>query len=159
AYHNNRYALLLFAEILSFAPSNGLPLWKLFGDAEGSPREGPLWAQRLAQAQLALIYLASGTSKLLDPDWRGGAVIADRLARSFHRSVSMGVPPWLMEWLAQPEVASAFSKGAIATELFLAVGLFVPRIRGFALYAGFVFHFMIEVTSDVELFGWLCLTL
>src|SRR5262249_55957843 len=71
-YHNNGYALLLFAGILAFVPSNRLPLWKLLAGREGTPKEGPLWAQRLAQVQLALIYVGSGTSKLLDPDWRGG---------------------------------------------------------------------------------------
>src|SRR5262249_16838168 len=117
------------------------------------------WAQRLAQVQLCLIYLGSGGSKLLDPDWRGGLVIGDRLTRSFARSVSMGVPPGLMHWLADPRLARVLSKPPIGTELFLAVGLLLPRTRVVALFAGLVFHVLIELTSDVELFGWLCLTM
>jgi hypothetical protein len=153
-YHNNRYALLLFAFILSFAPCER----RARDDSDDSER-GPLWAQRLAQLQLAIIYLASGSSKLLDPEWRAGRVIGDRLARSFERSVALGVPAGLMRWLAEPQVAELLSKAAIGTELFLSVGLFLPRLRVLALFVGIVFHVTIEVTSQVELFGWLCLTM
>jgi HTTM domain len=152
-YHNNRYALLLFALLLSFAPCD-----RAFVLRRGRPavdRQGPLWAQRLAQVQLALIYVASGGSKLLDPDWRSGLVIGDRLARSMALAQSKGVPIELMRFLSEPSVAGALSKLAISTELFLAVGLFVPRTRYFALWWGVMFHLTIEATSKVELFTWL----
>jgi hypothetical protein len=118
-----------------------------------------LWAQRLAQIQLAIIYLASGGSKLLDPDWRAGRVIGDRLLRSASLAISKGVPAELIQFLSGPSVASGLSKLAIATELFLAVALFAPRTRFFALYWGVMFHLTIEVTSKVELFTWLTLTI
>ena len=70
-------------------------------------------------------------------------------------AVEKGVPPELMHALSQPAVASAISKVAIATELFLAVALFVPKTRFFALWWGVMFHVTIEITSKVELFGWL----
>src|SRR6185369_6945423 len=110
-------------------------------------RRGPLFAQRLAQLQMAIIYIASGGSKLLDADWRSGRVIGDRLARSLSLAVSKGVPPEVMAVLSDPGVASALSKLAIGTELFLAVALFVPRARFFALWWGVMFHLTIEVTS------------
>ena len=73
-FHNNRWALYCYAALLAFAPCD-----RSFH--LGPPpvtRVGPLWAARLAQIQLALIYVASGGSKLLDPDWRDGRVLLER---------------------------------------------------------------------------------
>jgi hypothetical protein len=156
-YHNNRYALLLFAFLLAFAPCDRA--FVLGRNSATATRQGALWAQRLAQLQLAIIYLASGGSKLLDADWRSGLVIGDRLARSTSLAVSKGVPIELMHVLSGPRLAEGLSKIAIATELFLAVALFVPRARFFALWWGVMFHLTIEVTSKVELFTWLTLSM
>jgi uncharacterized membrane protein YphA (DoxX/SURF4 family) len=161
SYHNNRYALFLFSFLLAFTPCDRAFVLRghLAGVVEPGHRMGPLWAQRLAQLQLAIIYVASGGSKLLDPDWRDGLVIGDRLLRSAQMAAAKGVPPELMQLLSRPEVASAVSKVAILTELFLAVGLFLPKTRFFALWWGVMFHVTIEITSKVELFGWLSITL
>jgi hypothetical protein len=157
SYHNNRYALFLFSFLVAFAPCDRA---FVLGRARPAPadRIAPLWAQRLAQLQLAIIYVASGGSKLLDADWRDGLVIGDRLRRSVEMAIAKGVPPALMEVLSQPAVASAVSKLAIFTELFLAIALFLPKTRVFALWWGVMFHATIEITSNVELFGWLSIT-
>jgi hypothetical protein len=155
-YHNNRYALFLFALLLAFAPCDRAVS---LGRREAADRQGPLWAQRLAQIQLAVIYLASGGSKLLDPDWRSGLVIGDRLARNASLALSKGVPVQVVQFLREPAVAESLSKLAIATELFLAVALFLPRTRFFALWWGTMFHLTIEATSKVELFTWLTLAI
>jgi len=160
SYHNNRYALFLFSFLLAFAPCDRAFVLRGRGrNAEPADRMGPLWAQRLAQLQLAIIYVASGSSKLFDPDWRDGLVLGDRLLRSAQMAAAQGVPPELMHLLSQPAVASAVSKLAIFTELFLAVGLFLPKTRFFALWWGVMFHVTIEITSKVELFGWLSITI
>jgi hypothetical protein len=151
-YHNNRYALFLFAFLLAFAPCDRA---FTFGRRPPADRNGPLWAQRLATVQLAMIYIGSGGSKFLDPDWRSGLVIGDRLAQSTALAVSKGVPAGVVGFLSSPEVAGALSKLAIGTELFLAVALFAPRLRFFALWWGVMFHLTIEVTSKVEIFTWL----
>ena len=156
AYHNNRYALLLFSLLLAFTPCDRVFAWRRPAKS-AAERRGPLWAARLAQVQMAIIYVASGASKLLDTDWRDGRVIGDRLARATSMAIGKGVSPALMETLSDPTVASALAKLAIATELFLAVGLFLPRTRAFALWWGVMFHLTIEVTSQVELFTWLSL--
>ena len=158
AYHNNRYALLLFSFLLAFSPCDRAFVWGRAALSEGE-RRGPLWAARLAQVQMAIIYVASGGSKLLDADWREGRVIGDRLLRATSLAVAKGVPPAMMDVLAHPSVASSLAKLAILTELFLAIALFVPRTRAFALWWGVMFHLTIEVTSKVELFTWLSLTI
>jgi hypothetical protein len=155
-YHNNRYALFLFAFILAFAPCDRAFVFR--GGTPSLAREGPLWAQRLAQLQLAVIYVASGGSKLLDPDWRQGRVIGDRLVRSTALAVSQGVPVELMRFLSDPTVASVLSKLAILTG-----SPFLRSLRAadavLCSLVGVMFHVTIELSSKVELFGWLTLSI
>jgi hypothetical protein len=53
---------------------------------------------------------------------------------------------------------SVISKSAIATELFLAFGLWLPATRVFALWLGVMFHLGIQVSAHVDLFSWLMLS-
>jgi len=157
-FHHNRYALFLFAGLLSLSPCDRSFLI-LEGSETAAARIAPLWAQRLAQLQLSIIYLASGCGKFKDDDWRDGLVLADRMARHAQEAVDKGIPHRLVEWLASPGAASALAKLAIATELFLAVGLWMRRTRVYALWWGVMFHLTIELTSHVEIFTWLTLTI
>jgi hypothetical protein len=158
-YHHHRYSLYLFALIISFAPCDRcfrpLQRWRR------SPveRTGPLWAQRLAQLQLSIIYVASAGTKLLDVDWRSGAGLADRFLRFADEAARHGVPRRLMALLAAPLPSSALAKLAIGTELFLAFALFRPRTRAFALWWGLAFHATIDITSTVDIFSWLSVTI
>jgi hypothetical protein len=143
-FHNNRWALACYSLLLALAPCD-----------RAGPRQGPLWAARLAQVQVALIYVASGGSKLLDPDWRGGRVIMERIALYGGQAVDAGVPQGVLDTLSQPATARALATLAIATELGLSVGLWPRRTRAFALWWGVWFHLTIEATSRVESFTWL----
>jgi hypothetical protein len=143
-FHNNRWALACYSLLLALAPCD-----------RAGPRQGPLWAARLAQVQVALIYVASGGSKLLDPDWRGGRVIMERIALYGGQAVAAGVPQGVLDALSQPATARALATLAIATELGLSVGLWPRRTRAVALWWGVWFHLTIEATSRVESFTWL----
>jgi hypothetical protein len=143
-FHNNRWALACDALLLGLTPCD-------------RSRVGPLWAARLLQVQTALIYVASGGSKLLDPDWRGGRVIMMRMVLYGGQAIRAGVPRSVVDCLAEPRTAGALAALAIATELFLAVGLWPKRTRAFALFWGVGFHLTIEATSRVEGFTWLTL--
>ncbi len=148
-YHHNRYALLCYAALLALTPcDHALSL----GPERG--RRGELWGMRLAALQVSIIYLASGGSKLLDDDWRGGLVLGDRFVRYGGMAIAKGVPEALVELSTRPWVASALAKAAIATELALAFALWGRRTRIVALYWGLLFHLTIQVTSNVELFTW-----
>jgi hypothetical protein len=147
-FHNNRWALACYSMLLALTPCD-----------RGAPREGPLWAARLAQVQVALIYVASGGSKLLDPDWRSGRVLAERMSLYGSQAVAAGVPQGVLDGLSQPGVAHAMATFAIATELLLSVGLWPRRTRAFALWWGVWFHLTIEATSRVESFTWLTLAM
>ncbi|HEY5147683.1 MAG TPA: HTTM domain-containing protein [Polyangiaceae bacterium] len=157
-FHHNRWALACYALLLALTPCDRCyslaGLW-----TPARPVEGPLWAARLAQVQVSLVYLASGGSKFFDPDWREGRVLATRMALYGSNAVNAGVPRSVVAWLADPDVASGLAKLAIATELFLSVGLWLWRTRVFALWWGVCFHLTIEATSRVEGFTWLTLAM
>jgi hypothetical protein len=153
-FHNNRYALFCYALLLSLTPCD-----RSVHLGPPTPRTGPLWGARLAGTQLALVYIASGGSKLLDADWRSGQVLLERLHLYGAQALAAGVPTPLMEWLSQPGTTSALAKLAIATELLLAVGLWSKRTRVLALWWGVWFHLVIEATSRVEGFTWLTLAM
>jgi hypothetical protein len=154
-FHHNRYSLYCYALLLALTPCN-----RSLTIAKDEPSFGaPLWGQRLVQLQVAIIYLASGGSKLLDADWRDGLVIADRFARYGYQALERGIPPQVVAAFSTPGATSALAKLAIATELFLAIGLFLGQTRIFALWWGTMFHLTIEATSKVEIFTWLTLTM
>lgn len=157
-YHHNRWALDCYAFLLSLSPCDRA--FVLVGPpSTPSSRTGHLWAQRLAQLQVSIVYLASGGSKLLDSDWRDGLVLGDRFARYGYQALERGVPKPVVDLLSQPAATSALAKLAIATELFLAFGLWSRRTRVFALWWGVWFHLTIEATSQVETFTWLTLSM
>ncbi len=153
-FHHNRWALACYVFILSFSPCDRA---RALGVEKGASPDrgvaGPLWAQRLAQLQVSIIYLASGSSKLFDADWRAGAVLLDRMTRYGQTAIARGVPEGVVAFFQQATVASVLSKGAITTELFLAFALQSRRLRLPALFIGLLFHVAIEVSSSVELFG------
>lgn len=155
-FHHNRWALFCYSLLVAVSPCDRS--FCVAGDPADA-RIAPLWAARLAQLQLSIIYVASGGSKLLDADWRSGLVVVERLRLYGQQAVARGVPQGLVEWLSEPDVASALAKLAIATELFLAIGLFDRRTRIFALWWGIYFHLVIEATSRVEGFTWLTLAI
>lgn len=154
-YHHNRYALLLYAFLLALTPCDRS--WRLVGRRTKEDEIGPMWAVWLARAQVSFVYLASGGSKLLDPDWRGGLMMAQRFSQYGYQAVDKGVPQSVVDFLSTPTMTSLIAKGAIFSELFIACALWSPRLRRVALWWGMLFHLTIETTSQVELFTWVTL--
>jgi hypothetical protein len=153
-FHHNRWALACYAALLALSPCDRARDFRnFFASEKDAPSDGPLWAVRLAQLQVCIVYVSSGSSKLFDPDWRSGAVLLDRMVRYGHVALDRGVPAGLVEFFQQPTVASLLSKGAIATELFLAFALLSRSLRIPAIFVGLCFHAAIELTARVELFS------
>ena len=148
-FHNNRWALACYSMLLALTPCD-----------RAAPREGPLWAARLAPG--------AGRAHLCGVGWveaprpglaqRSSACRADRRCTA-RRPSAAGVPQGVLDWLSQPGVARALATLAIATELLLSVGLWPRRTRAFALWWGVWFHLTIEATSRVESFTWLTLAM
>lgn len=147
-FHHYRHTMAAFSTLLAFAPCDrhlvlGRP-----------PRAGtaPLWAAQAIKAQVSTMYLASGGSKVFDPDWRGGLMMRGMIG-SFARLVhARGVPTGWIEALQNPAAASLLAKGAIATELSLAIALWSPAARRGALWVGVLFHLSISLMTPVLLF-------
>ena len=158
-YHNNRYALLLLAFLLAFMPCDRAFLLRR-GREHTLAREeriAPTFARRLFQIQVSLIYLGSTGGKLLDADWRSGQVLFMRYAQApeFCAQHGFTLPAWATLILTSAWFASIAAKAAIASELFIALGIWLPRVRRLALWLGVIFHISIELTANVELFSWL----
>lgn len=153
-YHHHIYTLYLMALLVAFMPCDrSWARGRRF--AADDERIGPLWAMRLLQLQLSIIYLASAGSKILDAEWRSGAVLADRVVRYGNGAIARGVPHAIIHFLQSPLGGQLMAKGAIATELGLAVALWHPRTRRLAAWAGIVFHVTIDFTTGVDIFSWL----
>jgi hypothetical protein len=158
-YHNNRFSLLLFCFLCALCPSDrSFLLYR--GKKHALPaalRIAPTLPRRLMQLQVSLLYLSSGGGKLLDPDWRGGQTMLLRLQQGLEETARAGapVPGVVADFLSSPVIASLGSKAAISLELSLALTLWLPRTRVLALWAGAIFHLLIQASARVELFSWL----
>jgi hypothetical protein len=147
-FHHYRHTMAAFATLLAFAPCDR----HLVLRREANEEAAPLWAAYAIRAQVSLMYLTSGGTKLLDPDWRGGLMMRGMVATFAKLVENRGVSPVVIAALESPLGASLLAKGAIATELGLAVLLWVPRARRLALWVGLFFHLSISLMTPVQLF-------
>lgn len=113
----------------------------------------PLWLLRVVASS---VYLASGFSKLIDPDWSGGLVLWDRAVRHQHLVATRVPEPiagWVVDVVTQRWIHSITSPMAVAMELFVGVGLWFARTRIAAVWVAVLFHLSIEVSASVEVFS------
>jgi hypothetical protein len=146
-YHNNRAYLLIVLAVLAVAPCG----WRAGGDGARAPA-WPLWLLRF---EASVVYGASGLSKLLDPDWFGGTVTYDRVlhgAADLRRSV---LPGPVVDVLLDRSFQGIAAKVVVATECFVALGLWSRRTRYAAVWLAVCFHVAIETSASVEVFSYL----
>ena len=152
--HNRAFLIILLAGVALCENGRVLSL-----DAR---RRQPLddralvWPVWLLRFEATAIYFASGFSKLIDPDWVGGRVMHDRTLRyqDDAREVlgdTLGDP--LLEVLTARAFQWVLSPVAVATELFIAFGLWFRRTRLAAVWVAVAFHVGIEVSAQVEVFS------
>ena len=113
----------------------------------------PLWLLRVLAAS---VYLASGVSKLVDPDWVSGRVLWDRAVRFqglVHDRVPGVVADPVVDLVTQRWVHAVTSPIAVAMELFIGIGLWFGRTRLAAVWTAIFFHVSIEVSASVEVFS------
>lgn len=140
-YHHNRGYLVIVLAALAVTPTTA---------------EGPAWPLWLLRLEAAVVYGASGVSKLFDADWWGGTVTWDRVVRVEHRLVSdTPLPGWAIDVLTNREVHTVAAKVIVVTELFLAAGFWSRRTRYAAVWIAVVFHALIEVSASVQVFSYL----
>lgn len=123
----------------------------------GPPQPAPLWPLWLMRFEVAVIYTASGFSKLIDGDWFGGTVLRLRIEQWRGVALDRGVPGWFLDLLSDPGFMSAFSKVVVVTELFIGIALITRRFRTAAIWVAIPFHLAIEMTASVQVFSWAAL--
>ena len=152
--HNRAFLLILLAGVALC--DNGRVL-SLDARRRQPPDDKALvWPVWLLRFEAAAIYFASGFSKLIDPDWVGGRVLHDRTLR-YQNDVRDTLGDTLAHPVLEVVTAPAFqwvlSPVAVATELFIATGLWFRRTRLAAVWVAVAFHVGIEVSAQVEVFS------
>ncbi len=153
-HHNRAFLVILLAGVAMCDNGRALSL-----DALRRPPPddlGLVWPMWLLRFEVAVVYFASGFSKLIDPDWVGGRVLHDRTVRYQHE-VREALGDTLADPLLEVVTARAFhwvlSPAAVATELFIAFGLWFRRTRLAAVWVAVAFHVGIEVSAHVQVFS------
>jgi hypothetical protein len=161
---------LVFLDMTAFAHNRGFLVWMLFGLALTPARavrsilhptappadvHGPWWPLLLMRIVVSSVYLTSGGTKLLNPDWRSGRVLWDRMTRAQHLIPFDGA---LQDLVLSRAFHHVLAPGAIAVELFLGVGLWLHRTRLTAIWVALAFHLSIELTASVQTFSYTAIT-
>ncbi len=157
--HNNRAYLVIVLGLLAMAPCGrafSVDAWlrarRRLGPLDLTAPAWPLWLLRF---ECATVYGASGVSKLLDRDWLSGTVTWGRVVEQEAAVRASLLPGPIADLALERSFHAAAAKLIIATELFIASGLWWRRTRPFALLAAVGFHVMIQFTADVEIFSYL----
>jgi hypothetical protein len=116
--------------------------------------DAPLWPLWLLRFEIACVYGGSGLSKLLDDDWRGGTVTWDRVLKSRPQLERSPLPQWFIDLISRRDFHTGFAKIVIATELFIALGLWFRRTRLVAVWTAVWFHVFIEIAAHVQVFSY-----
>lgn len=161
AFQHNRAFLVMNLGMLALQPT-GLALSldaRRHRIRTGYPPSdlGLLWPLRLQRLLLSSVYLASAGSKLLDPDWRSGLVLWDRVARFSFRIEALPFGDGLADLLTDRWVYWWFAPVVLGTELFIGLGLWSERTRLAAIWVAVAFHLSIEVSADVHTFSYAAL--
>jgi hypothetical protein len=156
-FHNNRAYLLIVLGVLALAPCGrelSVDVW--IRGRRGLPPldvRAPAWPLWLLRFECAAIYAASGTSKLLDPDWFGGTVTWQRVVQAREELEGGPLPGWALSILTDRDFHTAAAKLIILTELFIAAGLCWRRTRYAAVWVAVCFHASIQASAAVEIFS------
>jgi len=153
-FHHNRAFLLILLIGIAVLPTGAvLSLDHRLGTpAFLSVGNGRRLALTALRCEIALVYLASGFSKLVDPDWWGGIVTLIRVERHVG-NIAGRIPGWAVELLTSPGFHRWAAKTIVLAELFIGVGLLWRRTRLGAVWVAVWFHLAIEATANVQVFS------
>jgi vitamin K-dependent gamma-carboxylase len=160
-FHNNRAYLAIVLGLLAVAPcGRELSLDAWIRRRQGRARldlTAPAWPLWLLRFECAMIYGASGLSKLLDPDWFGGTVTWQRVVRARGELEGWPLPDWTVSVITDRGFHTGAAKIIVLTELFIAIGLWWRGTRYVAVWVAVTFHVAIEVSASVQVFSYLAI--
>jgi len=162
-FHNNRAYLVIVLALLALAPCGralSVDSWlRRRRGQDAGDQTGEAWPLWLLRFECAVVYGASGFSKLIDPDWFGGTVTWGRMVAQEAAVRSSALPAFAADLLLVRSFHTVAAPLIIATELFIAGGLWWPRTRRLAILVAIAFHVSIQVTANVQVFSYLALAL
>ncbi len=158
--HNRAFLIILLVglAVLPAGRTASLDAWR--ARRRGAPladKGGTRLALTVLRFEIAVVYLASGFSKLIDPDWWGGTVTRLRIERYRPRLSDLGIPDWIVDLLADPGFQAATAKIIVLTELFIGLGLLLRRTRKAAIWVAIPFHVGIQAIAAVQVFSFAAL--
>lgn len=156
-HHNRAFLITVLFGMTLLRPGGALSVdaWWRRRTRGARSRGVPYWRLVLVRGLACTPYLASGTSKLIDPDWFGGVVMYDRVLRHRHLAEARGVPGWLLDAIATPGLHAVFWKFIVLSEIYIGLGYWFRRTRTSAIFLALGFHVIIEITSTVSVFSYL----
>ena len=135
-YSNHLYLLVLVILLLTISDSGAV--WARDArHATGS--DVAAWPILLLKIQITLVYFFSAMARIT-PQYLAGEI----LTRSLKQEGWLAVP---QSWRT-PAAMSVLAVTSIVAELFIAFGLWSPRVRPFAIVAGIGFHLLILAVLD-----------
>ncbi len=159
--HNNRAYLMVVLAALAVAPCDrelSIDAWlRRMRGRPPLPTSAPGWPLWLLRFEAATVYAASGMSKLLDHDWFSGTVTWQRVVLVRDRVDASVLPSWAVDVLTNRSFHTVAAKLIIATELFIAAGLWSRRTRYAAVWVAICFHVAIELSAEVQVFSFLAI--
>ena len=158
-FHSNRAYLVIVLAALAVVPCGR----ELSVDAWLRARRGlpaldprsPAWPLWLLRFEAAVVYGASGLSKLVDGDWFGGTVTWHRMVQVRDQLEASPLPGWAVSLLLDRSFHTFAAKAIVLTELFIAVGLWWRGTRYAAVWVAVAFHLAIQFTASVQIFSFL----
>jgi hypothetical protein len=111
------------------------------------------WALRLFQVEMTAIYFSSAFMKVAGETWRDGTALY-YVARADDAFGRFYLPDWLFEtvWIVK-----LCTWTVLAVEIFLPLGLWLPRLRPVAVVLAIGLHLAIEYSMNLFLFQWIML--
>lgn len=161
-FHNHVAYLIIILAAVAVVPSGrelSVDAWlRRRGGRPDPPATIPGWPLWLVRVEAAVVYGASGGSKLVDGDWFGGRVTWGRVSNVRGRiDTETPLPDWVISVLTDRDVHTYAAKVIVLTELFIAAGLWFRRTRLTAVWLAVVFHLAIELSATVGIFSYLAI--
>ncbi|BBY18005.1 HTTM domain-containing protein [Mycolicibacterium litorale] len=108
----------------------------------------PLWAIRLMQIQVSVIYVSTVVAKLHGETWQDGTAVAYSLRQ--RDLLFFTTPTWITDTLV---ISNVLSWGTLVIELAIGLMVWNRRWRPWVLAGGVVLHLCIFVSMAIGLFS------
>ena len=122
------------------------------GEERGTSPFVSAWPLRVLQVELSLLYFSAAIGKLQGRTWQDGSALHYVLRLDEFSGDRLPIPHFL---LASPGICQWLTWVAVAIEVLLIFGVWLPSIRRQCVLVGVGFHLLLELTMNLFLFQWL----